>query len=221
MTKNGTATENIDEDGTNEDGTKEGGDTGTSTSANTEKTFTQTEVTQMMTKEKSQGRAAAYRALGLDPSDEKAIEDAKKLLGDDGDDSTDAGNKNIDTVDADGKTDTSELEEKFITLEQRVMMAEAKAEAMASGVNAQYVDDVVTLAMSKISKDDDFSNVLNGLKAKYPNFFAASSEETGKKGTGSSVSGSKPGSDKGAGSGLGARLAAQRTTAPKQSFWGK
>ena len=110
--------------------------------------------------------------------------------------------------------------------------AEAKAEAMMLGVKTQYVDDVVTLALAKMTEDSDLKTIIGEFKTKYPVWFGESEEDddkgkgkdtkgkTGQKGTGSSVKTSKE--DKKADEkGLGARLAAQRRgTGKKSSYWG-
>ena len=49
-------------------GTNTGDDTGTGTSGKGEKTFNQRQVSAMMTKEKKQGRNAAFAELGIDPN---------------------------------------------------------------------------------------------------------------------------------------------------------
>ncbi len=81
------------------------------------------------------------------------------------------------------------------------MVAEAKAEAMMMGIKTQYVDDVVTLALAKMTEDSDIKTIIGEFKTKYPVWFGESSEEhkedkdkdkgkTGKNGTGSSIKGS-------------------------------
>lgn len=188
----------------------------------TGKTFTQEQVTKMMTREKNQGRNAVFKELGINPKDSKAIAMVKAL---------------IDSQ----KTDDQKAAEKeaaeqsaVAEAEQRAMVAEAKAEAMMQGVKPQYVDDIVTLALSKMTDDSDLKTIIGEFKTKYPVWFGKSDEDddddkgkgkgkTGQKGTGSSVKDS--GKDKNGGKetqGLGARLAAQRKSGSgKASYWGK
>lgn len=45
-----------------------------------EKTFTQRQVTAMMSKEKKQGKEAAYREMGLDPNDSKMVSMFKAFI---------------------------------------------------------------------------------------------------------------------------------------------
>ena len=183
------------------------------------KTFTQEQVTRMMTREKNQGRSAAYKELGIDPKDSKTVAMFKAFVESQKTDEQKAAEKE------------SENQNKVNEAEQRAQVAEAKAEAMMLGVKPQYVDDVVTLALSKMSEDSDLKTIIGEFKTKYPIWFGESSEDedeknkgkgkTGQKGTGSSIKTSKE--DKGGKEekSLGARLAAQRKTGGKKSsYWG-
>lgn len=184
------------------------------------KTFTQDQVNRMMTREKNQGRNAAYKELGIDPKDTKMVNMFKAFVESQKTDEQKAAEKE------------TENQTKMNEAEQRAQVAEAKAEAMMLGVKTQYVDDVVTLALAKMTEDSDLKTIIGEFKTKYPVWFGESDEDddkgkgkdtkgkTGQKGTGSSVKTSKE--DKKADEkGLGARLAAQRRgTGKKPSYWG-
>lgn len=183
------------------------------------KTFTQEQVNKMMTREKNQGRSAALKELGIDPKDSKMVAMVKALIESQKTDEQKAAEK-----DAENQTKVNEAE-------QRAQVAEAKAEAMMLGVKTQYVEDVVTLALAKMTEDSDLKTIIGEFKTKYPVWFGESEDDdedgkdkgkgkTGKRGTGSSVKTSKE--DKGKEEkGLGARLAAQRRgTGKKSSYWG-
>lgn len=186
------------------------------------KTFTQDQVTRMMAREKNQGRNAAYKELGIDPKDTKAVNMFKAFI------------ESQKTDEQKAVEKESENQAKVTEAEQRAQVAEAKAEAMMLGVKPQYVDDVVTLALAQMTEDSDLKTVIGEFKTKYPVWFGESSEEddknkdkgngkskTGQKGTGSSVKTSKEDKGKGEEKGLGARLAAQRRgTGKKSSYWG-
>lgn len=179
------------------------------------KTFTQEQVNKMMAREKNQGRAAALKELGIDPKDAKAVAMVKAIFASQR--SNDEGS-NVEN-------------EKVSEAERRALVAEAKAEAMMVGVQPQYVDDVVALALAKIGDDEtaDLKSVIGEYKTKYPMWFKVEDDKgsgdagkkTGQKGTGSSIK-SNAGSnkDKDGGKGLGARLAAQRKSTIKSSYWG-
>lgn len=183
------------------------------------KTFTQEQVNKMMTREKNQGRSAALKELGIDPKDSKMVAMVKALIESQKTDEQKAAEK-----DAENQTKVNEAE-------RRAQVAEAKAEVMMMGVKTQYVDDVVALALAKMTEDSDLKTIIGEFKTKYPVWFGESEDDdedgkdkgkgkTGKKGTGSSVKTSKE--DKGKEEkGLGARLAAQRRgTGKKSSYWG-
>lgn len=183
-----------------------------------EKTFTQDDVNRMMTREKKQGANSVYNELGIKPGDKKSIEAVKKFLESQ---KTDA-QKEAESIAA----NNAALEE----ANHKLALAEAKAEAMQLGVQAQFVDDAVTLALGKVASEDgtDIKTALGELKTKYPVWFEGgnaddkdSKAKTGQRGTGSSVtSGQK---DKGDDNkNLGARLAANRkVSATKKSYWSK
>ena len=227
-TKNNPTEEEIDEqeeegaEGAEAGGSDDKGTGGKSGNKETKgKTFTQEQVTKMMTREKNQGRSAAYKELGIDPKDSKAIAMVKALI------------DSQKTDDQKKAEQESENQTKINEAEQRAIVAEAKAEAMMLGVKSQYVDDIVTLALAKMTDDSDLKTIIGEFKTKYPVWFGESEEDdskkddkgktkTGQKGTGSSVKNSdkeKNGEDK---KGIGARLAAQRKTSNKKSsYWGK
>lgn len=187
------------------------------------KTFTQDQVTRMMAREKNQGRNAAYKELGIDPKDTKTVNMFKAFI------------ESQKTDEQKAVEKESENQAKVTEAEQRAQVAEAKAEAMMLGVKPQYVDDVVTLALAKMTEDSDLKTVIGEFKTKYPVWFGESGGEddkdgkgkdnkgnTGQRGTGSSVKTSdkdkKGGEDN---KGLGARLAAQRKSGSKKSsYWG-
>ena len=185
-----------------------------------DKTFTQDQVNRMMTREKNQGRNAVYKELGIDPKDTKAIAMVKALIDSQKTDEQKAAEKE------------SENQTKMNEAEHRAQVAEAKAEAMMLGVKVQYVDDIVTLALAKMTEDSDLKTIIGEFKTKYPVWFGESEDDdkdekdkgkgkTGQKGTGSSVKTSKEDKGKGEEKGLGARLAAQRRgTGKKSSYWG-
>lgn len=186
-----------------------------------EKTFTQSQVKRMMTKEKNQGRAAALKELGIDPKDEKSIAMLKAIV------------DSQKTEEQKAAEKKAEEQTKMNEAEQRAQLAEAKAEAMMLGVKKQYVEDAVTLALAKVTDDSDLKTIFSELKTKYPVWFEESGDEdedegkgkgkekTGQKGTGSSIKNSSK-EKKGEEKGIGARLAAQRKTGNKKSsYWGK
>ena len=183
-----------------------------------DKTFTQSQVTRMMTREKNQGRNSVYNELGINPKDTKMIKMFKAFVESQKAGESDEGGS--------GENDT-----KIAEAENRAVVAEAKAESMMQGVNKKYVEDIVTLALAKLSDDSDLKTIIGELKTKYPTWFDNSEEDegnkdkgkgkTGQKGTGSSIKNSEKENKDGKEKGLGARLAAQRKNGLKKtSYWG-
>lgn len=182
------------------------------------KMFSQEQLNRMMTREKNQGRNAVYRELGINPKDSKAIAMVKALI------------ESQKTDEEKQKEKEDEATQKMNEAEQRAQLAEAKAEAMMLGVKTQYVEDVVTLALAKMTEDSDLKTIIGEFKTKYPVWFGESEEDdkqkdkkqkTGQKGTGSSVKTSKKDEKNNEEKGLGARLAAQRKGGSKKfSYWG-
>lgn len=185
-----------------------------------DRTFTQSQVSRIMTREKNQGRAAVYKELGIDPNDTRMVSMFRAFV------------ESQKTEEQKNAEKDAEAAKKQQEAEHRVMMAEAKAEAMMLGIKSQYVEDAVALAMSKMSDDTDLKTVLNELKDKYK-FWTEDEEEeedrdggkkndkTGKKGTGSTVKETTKKNGKEQTGGFGAKLAAQRNAARgKKSYWG-
>lgn len=180
-----------------------------------EKTFTQSDVTRMMTREKRQGRNSVFNELGIDPNDSKSIAMVKALME----------SQRQSAQPAQPASDA--VNEQLAEAERRARMAEAKAEAMMLGVKPQFVDDVVTLATVRLVEQGEgaeFKDVIGELKSRYPLWFGEDEDDksaTGKRGTGSSVNpdaGSKGSKED---EGIGKRLAAQRKPHRKQgSYWG-
>lgn len=205
--------ENI-ETGQNGDNGNQNGSSGAEPAS--EKTFTQAEVNRMMTKEKQQGRSAAYKELGIDPSDTNMVSMFKAFI------------EAQKTSEQKANEQKAENDAKLAQAMEKARVAEAKATALKLGVKSEYVDDVVALAITKVTDDNDVDAIINDFKSKYTFWFADSSDDdgensVGKKGTGSSVSGKKS-SSKGSDSvkGIGKRLAAARkSNNTKSSYWDK
>lgn len=205
--------ESVDETENNNSGNNDS-DNEENDSSKEEKTFTQAQVNRMMAKEKNQGRNSVYNELGIKPDDKKTLAMIKSFI-----ESQKTDEQKAAEVE---QNSNKELEE----ANRKVIIAEAKAEAMMLGIKKQYVEDAVTLVIAKIENEEaDAKTALGELKSKYPVWFEKEDDKnsTGKKGTGSSIkprgnSGSKKDSEE---NNLGARLAAKRKSGVKNSYWGK
>ena len=201
----------------------------------TEKMFSQAQVNHMMANEKKQGRAAAFNEMGINPNDPNAANMINMFK---------AFVSSMKTDEQKVQEQTAAQQIALAESQSKLQRAELKAEALQLGVNPEFVDDIVTIAVSKMDDKTDAKTVIGELKTKYSVWFTPDTSEnnndkgkgqkqqnnnqqqnnnsgTGQNGTGTSVgNGSKKaGTDKGT-SGLGARLAAQRNQATqKKSFW--
>lgn len=197
------------EDGSNNDGDSSDG----SENKEETKSFTQKQLNKMMTREKNQGRNAALRELGIDPKDKKTIALLQSIL---------KGTGN-------GQQSEGANDQQLAEANKRALVAEIKAEAMKQNAQVNFVDDIVTLVMSKMEADEesDMSTLIGEFKTKYPAWFEKVTEESkkesaGQRGTGSSTKGASAKGGKGGDSdNLGKRLAAQRKSqnSNKKSFW--
>lgn len=201
----------------------------------TEKMFSQAQVNHMMANEKKQGRAAAFNEMGINPNDPNAANMINMFK---------AFVSSMKTDEQKAQEQTAAQQIALAESQSKLQRAELKAEALQLGANPEFVDDIVTIAVSKMSDKTDAKTVIGELKTKYSVWFTPAASEdnddkgkgqkqqnnnqqqnnnggTGQNGTGTSVgNGSKKaGTDKGT-SGLGARLAVQRNQATqKKSFW--
>ena len=123
------------------------------------KTFTQEDVNRMMAREKNQGRAAAFSELGLDPNDANMMNMFKAFV------------SAMQSGSGQDNQQSAQQQIKIAEAESRAKKAEAKAEAMQLGVNPQYVDDAVTIIMSKLDDNNDVKTLVGELKTKYPAWF--------------------------------------------------
>ena len=144
------------------------------------KTFTQEDVNRMMTAEKNQGRANAFREMGIDPNDPNAqnmMNMFKTFMA------------SMQTSEQQAQNQTAQQQIKIAETESRAKKAEAKAEAIQLGVLPQFADDAVVLIMSKLDDKTDVKTIVGELKTKYPVWFNVDNNQnnkTGQNGTGSS-----------------------------------
>ena len=205
--------------GGNNSGGNSNGSQNSGNSGSNEKTFTQAQVNKMMTAEKNQGRAAALRALGIDPKDKGMMESVKNFI----------------------SSQKSE-EDKNSELEAQLAEQTALVAVMKAGVKPQYADDAVALAMSKANRNgSSIDEAMSEYKQKYPEWFgldgsddndddggSGNDDEKGKNGAGNKkfvgtgttppAGGKKQTENKQ--EGIGKRLSASRKKSTrKSSYW--
>ena len=140
------------------------------------KSYTQEQLNAMMAAEKRTARQAILKELGFTVEDDKSFKD------------TMAGIKK--TLDAD-KTQAQKDAEARKLAEENLAAAEAKANQLnmkvsllSAGVQTQYLDDVITIAVSKVTESNPIEKVIEDLKQRYPMFFSGSSAPASGTGSG-------------------------------------
>lgn len=185
-----------------EDG--QGGDKGSSddkgTGSQSGKTFTQEEVNRLMKAEKESAKKALLKELGVEDakSAKEGLAKYKEIL-------------EKDKTETQKAQDTANAAEKAKQeAEKRAILAEAKVEVLSAGCKPEYLEDVITLALKKVSDDKDLSTVVKEMKedSKYVAFFGESGSGSGDKGTGGGSGFRKKGDPEKKGN-LGSRLGAQ------------
>lgn len=181
-----------------------------------EKTFTQEEVNRMMAKEKRQGKNSVLRSLGFKTEKEakEALSKYNKFV----EDSKSEEEKAQDKKDKENK----ELKETLLKANKAIL----KAEALSKGVNKEFLDDVITLALTKMNEEEiEAAEVIEELKEKYSSFFSSENVEGNvehknkSKGTGGFIKGSRNTNNE---KSLGVRLATKKKESrPKKSLWSK
>ena len=187
-------------------------------STDTVKSFTQEQVDAIKKAEQQAAKSDVYKKLGIEEGDEKVIAMFKAFV------------ESQKTEEQKSNEEKAKYVADTAKAEQRARVAEVKAEALLLGANAEYIDDIVTLAMSKIAQNagTDAKTAITEIKTKYAAFFKQEEKEddegsVGKRGTGSSIKNESGKGKKDSGSikeGLGKRLATARIgSINKSSFW--
>lgn len=130
------------------------------------KTFTQDEVNRMMTREKQQGKQSVLNSLGFKTEDEaKSAFNLLKALTDSQKSAEQKAEENKNTA----------IQEKA-SAEKRAELAEAKLSCVMNGVNTEAVDDVLAIALGKVTDGKTLDDVIGEMKkeARYGSFFTTS-----------------------------------------------
>ena len=186
---------NTNTDGSGGSGNKDG-----------EKTFTQEDLNRVGKQEKESGRKSMLKTLGFE-DEESAKEAVAKYNEYLESQKTEEQKKNEALTKAEKNAQASE---------QRALRAEAKVSALVLGANPEVVDDLITLALTKVTDDKDLDTVMKEMQGNsaFSSFFNKTENEEekskGKKGTGSNVGTGSTGS--GGGSSLASRLAGKGTS---------
>ena len=164
------------------------------------KTFTQEEVNRLMKAEKESAKKALLKELGVEDakSAKEGLARYKEIL-----------DKDKTAAEKAGEDLAAEQKAKA-EAEKRALLAEAKVEVLSAGCKPEYLDDVITLALKRVSDDKNLAAVVKEMKedSKYVAFFGGSGSDSGDKGTGGGSGFRKKGDPEKKGN-LGSRLGAQ------------
>ena len=130
----------------------------------------------MMAAEKRTARQALLKELGFTVEDDKSFKDTmagiKKTL-------------DADKTQAQKDAEARKLaEDNLAAAEARVNQLNMKVSLLSAGVQAQYLDDVITIAVSKVTESNPIEKVVEDLKQRYPMFFSGSSSSASGTGNG-------------------------------------
>lgn len=167
---------NENSNGENEDQNSGNGNSG-------ERTFTQSEVSNMMAKEKNEGKKSILKSLGF-----KNEEEAKGAI--------EAYNKYMESQKSEAdkaKDELAKVTNNIAEQTKRAEDAENKLLCFMNGVNKDSIDDVLALASLKVSDTKTLDKVLEEMKkdSKYSSFFENSN------GNSNGGTGSQPGHNSG------------------------
>lgn len=158
------------------------------------KTFTQDEVNAIGAKEKNQGKNSILKLFGC--ADENTAkteaEEFKKWK------------ETQLTEEQKRAAETKKLTDSAAASERRAILAESKVTVLSAGVNPESLEDVLAIAMGKVTEEKPLDKVLAEMKKeqKYSGFFGGNSSG----GTGSSADHNKGGQNNVTGN-IGERLA--------------
>lgn len=169
-----------------------------------DKTFTQEEVTRMMTKEKRKGKSSLLRELGLNPDDKDAVKKLKALI----DSQKTDGEKKDEAVRVAQETASKET--------TRANAAERKLAVLMANCRRDRVEEVTTLAEAKVSDDVTFDEALEEVKKKFPDWFSEDGSSDNGTGAGQGHRRQRQGVKAGT---FGARLAQKNTTVKKNPYF--
>lgn len=144
--------------------------------------MTQEELSRKMTKEKKEGRMAILRELGIKVDDVKTNKEVMDRF------------KEWNETQ---KTDAQKMSERIAELEnveKENALLKVKIEALSMGANPSTLDDLISLATSKVDEENDIKAVMESLKTKYSMFFTPEISQSA--GTGSSRNNSRQGAAK-------------------------
>lgn len=175
-----------DQDPKGNEGGDPKGDEGTGNQSG--KTFTQEDVNRLLKAEKESAKKALLKELGVEDAKtaKEGLQKYKEIL--------DKDKTEAEKAQGSLAEETKAKQE----AEKRALLAEAKVEVLSAGCKPEYLDDLITLAMGRVTEDKDLAAVVKEMKedSKYAAFFGEGGSDSGDKGTGGGSGFKKKGSDK-------------------------
>lgn len=140
-------------------------------------TFTQEQMNALMSREKHEGKDSVYRALGLDPKDKQALEDAKAKLARNKEQAQQQTTQPVSDKQEQAKQEQPATQPLKQT--SAVLNAEAKVALLGAGVQPELLDDALTLLLHKVEKSEQVQTEVDALKAKHAVLFKPTVQTTG------------------------------------------
>lgn len=163
---NNSGNENNDNDNGDESNKDQNDNSGKS-----EKTFTQSQVSAMMAKEKNEGKRSVLNSLGFKTEDEakKAINLYNALV------------NSQKTEEEKSKEDVNKANDDKNQALSRAEAAENKLTCFEAGVDKDSIDDVLAIARTKVTDSKSLSDVLDDMKkeTRYSSFFKSTKDSGG------------------------------------------
>jgi len=143
-------------------------------------TFTQDQISALMSREKHEGKDSVCRALGIDPKDKGAIDAARERLAQHQQATPPVSDKQEQAQQpAKQEVQTQQQPPQQAQQANAVVRAEAKIALLGAGVQPELLDDALTLVLSKAEKLELVQTTIDALKVKHAALFAQQKQTTG------------------------------------------
>jgi len=136
-------------------------------------TYTQAQMTALMSKEKHEGKDSVYRALGIDTRNKDAIEQARAAL------AQQAAPPPASVKQEQAQQPVTQEAQPQQPQVNAVVRAEAKVALLGAGVQPNLLDDALTLVLHKVDKVETIQAEVDALKAKHTVLFTQATQTTG------------------------------------------
>lgn len=136
-------------------------------------TFTQAQMSALMSREKHEGKDSVYRSLGIDPRDKKAVNELKTKL------AQSLQEEQAPQPVSDKQENKQQEQQHKGQGNTSAIKAEAKVTLLGEGVQPELLEDAMTLLLHKVENQDQIPNEVAALKAKHGILFTSQKQTTG------------------------------------------